>query len=333
MYPACLPKQTYDSDRGIFAAWSDPEPVYRINNKTSLELYTLNYFYPRQVIMKEVNCTDPSWMKSNTYYPPGTVCYRDPSYASCVQFGNSGAGIVRKFDNVNGTDIFSLTGLLSMSKGCDIAWIESNSISYASKNPNVFTDAYCYLDWIAENYGMSLPDSYRKPESCMESKGMIDDIDQTFCRASGHSWGRNTENSISYVNANFEGGQAETYCHFNQLDDEGNPFDKCRLLAAEGFAYNLFQCKDARNRTVLCANNCIGVDPNAVVIGGTAVLAAAAIGGLGSLLPAVFGLGTVALAGGGIVANGMCPIGSCNVRGRCCMIQLVRRRLQCPSRC
>ena len=48
----------------------------------------------------------------NTYYPPGTVCYRDPSQgkvhpplvshhgllslASCVDFGSSGSGVVRE---------------------------------------------------------------------------------------------------------------------------------------------------------------------------------------------------------------------------------------------
>ena len=56
-----------------------------------------------------------------------------------------------------------------------------------------------------------------------------------------------------------------------------------------------------------CANNCLGVDPNAVVIGGSAVLAAAAFGGLG-LLQSVVGLGAVGAVGtGGLVAMGVCP--------------------------
>ena len=65
---------------------------------------------------------------------------------------------------------------------------------------------------------------------------------------------------------------------------------------------------------MICANNCKGVDPNAVIVGGTAVLAATAIASVGSLIPQAIGIGGLVLAGGGLtVANGMCPIGSCNV--------------------
>ena len=181
LYPACLPKPTYSSEKGIFAAWVDPEPIYRVNDRKRIRQYTQNYLYPRQVQMEEVECKDPAWMNSSTYYPPGTVCYRDPSTASCVLFGNSGAGVVRKFDTIEGTDRYSWTGPLTMSKGCDIAWIVDNSITYASENPSVFTDAYCYLDWIAKQYGKSLPDTYMKPESCKEAKGKIDDINKSFC--------------------------------------------------------------------------------------------------------------------------------------------------------
>ena len=251
LYPACLPKPKYTDEAGIFAAWVDAEPIYRVNDRKRIRQYTQNYLYPRQVQMEEVVCKDPDWMQSNSYFPPGTVCYRDPSLASCVLFGNSGAGVVRKFDV--GVEQFSWTGTLSMHKGCDMSWIVENSITYAAENPSVFTDAYCYLDWIAKQYGMALPDSYKKPESCKVSMGDITDINKSFCRANGHIFGINTANPLS-ENTN-------TYCNFGQVDEEGKPFDKCRLLAEEGFAYNLFQCKDGRGQIVTCANNCRGVDP------------------------------------------------------------------------
>ena len=66
--------------------------------------------------------------------------------------------------------------------------------------------------------------------------------------------------------------------------------------------------QDSENKTLTCANNCRGVDPNAVVIGGGALLAATALGSL-QLLPGVLGLagtlamGTVAMT---ILDNG-CP--------------------------
>ena len=66
--------------------------------------------------------------------------------------------------------------------------------------------------------------------------------------------------------------------------------------------------QDFENKTLTCANNCRGVDPNAVVIGGGALLAATALGSL-QLLPGVVGLagtfamGTAAMA---MLDNG-CP--------------------------
>ena len=65
----------------------------------------------------QARCQDADWMREagvNTYYPPGTVCYRDPSQgvsnilnfqlyslyilpASCVEFGSSGSGVVREY--------------------------------------------------------------------------------------------------------------------------------------------------------------------------------------------------------------------------------------------
>ena len=46
-----------------------------------------------------------------------------------------------------------------------------------------------------------------------------------------------------------------------------------KQFAVEGFAYNLYQFKERFKKTVLCANNCKGVDLNAVVVGGTALAA------------------------------------------------------------
>ena len=93
LYPACLPKEKYStSNRGIFAGWLDPEPYYRIEGEIDMDTYRNTYLLTRQVLVEEVPCEDPPWMNSNTYYPPSTVCYRDPSQTSCFLFGNSGSG-------------------------------------------------------------------------------------------------------------------------------------------------------------------------------------------------------------------------------------------------
>ena len=70
---------------------------------------------------EQERCEDAAWMQTNTHYPAGTVCYKDPSKgdqtftvfrffliiskcdtrpsvipASCVDFGSSGSGVVRQ---------------------------------------------------------------------------------------------------------------------------------------------------------------------------------------------------------------------------------------------
>ena len=121
--------------------------------------------------MVQVNCTDPSWMKSDTFYPSGTVCYRDPSSNSCPDFGDSGLGIMRSWRTLNEPDRYSWDGTLSMYKGCDRKRVIYGLIFHAGENPSVFTDGYCFLPWIAEQYNMTMPDDFVMKPSCSKSHG------------------------------------------------------------------------------------------------------------------------------------------------------------------
>ena len=66
-----------------------------------------------------------------------------------------------------------------------------------------------------------------------------------------------------------------------------------------------------------CANNCRGVDPNSVIIGGGAVLAAASISAVSYLVPALaLGTPVAAVGAGSFVATMLgnrCPTGRCLV--------------------
>ena len=125
-------------------------------------------------------------MKTSTFYPAGTECYRDPTQGSCFSFGNSGSGALRK-TTIDGEERFSFAGPLSMTKSCDSVFIFDNQISYSSANPGIFTDAHCYLPWIAAAYGMKLPEGFTYKTSCGESKGQRDVIDEAVC------WGQDAE--------------------------------------------------------------------------------------------------------------------------------------------
>ena len=72
-----------------------------------------------------------------------------------------------------------------------------------------------------------------------------------------------------------------------------------------------------KTRTLTCANNCRGVDPNSVIIGGGAVLAASALGG--QAVAGLLGIGAVA-AGGAVGAAGVVAANNgnqCPVRRPC----------------
>ena len=65
-----------------------------------------------------------------------------------------------------------------------------------------------------------------------------------------------------------------------------------------------------------CANNCRGVNPNSVIIGGGAVLAAATVGGVGYLAP-VGAVGAAAAGGtAALMASMQCP------RSRPCRVRI-----------
>ena len=169
IWPICFPKKEYlEGVPGILAGWRDPRPSYfSLNNQAeTANDYRLKNLETRQVRMEQMaKCEDPAWMKipsPGTFYPAGVVCARDPSGASCLQFGNSGSGLMRAYIGQSGGPYwYSWVGSLSMYKGCDQAATgytlgASAFNSPRGDNPGIFTQASCHLSWIAEQYGMTL---------------------------------------------------------------------------------------------------------------------------------------------------------------------------------
>ena len=97
----------------------DPEPTYRVRGTSRVATHKTNYFLPRKTKVQKVRCADPMWMNSNTYYPPATICYKDPTESSCFQNGNSGSSVMTHFNVSENETAYAFTGPLSMHKGCD----------------------------------------------------------------------------------------------------------------------------------------------------------------------------------------------------------------------
>jgi hypothetical protein len=80
--------------------------------------------YLHNVILDSTQtCEDPAWMKSNTYYPPGTVCAVDesarrdsPVLSKCRQF-ISGNNMLQNHRNYSGHKIYFITVIQSLPPG------------------------------------------------------------------------------------------------------------------------------------------------------------------------------------------------------------------------
>ena len=290
IYPACLPKSSYQHNEAILAAWIDPEPSWTFANNQQFFQYRVNNLWPRQARITQTDCKDPTWMKSsNSFYPAGTQCFSDPSGMSCHSFGTSGSPAIRKFLE-NGITRYSWVGPLSFYSGCDRAWIfyrpatQKFTVLEAGESPGVFTNGACFLDWIAEEYGMRTPYNYVKDPSCFKSSG---------------NWTNN--NSEECLTSTGD------YCDFTAINPETKKtISECRTYAIEGYSKPINTCiaRNSSDQTAICSNNCRGVDPKTIIVGGLPLLATAT-GGIG-IASTFVGWGALsALTIGGVGAAAM----------------------------
>jgi hypothetical protein len=185
------------------------------------------------------------------------------------------------------------------------------------------------MDWIAAQYNLRLPADYAAPQSCLLSTGSKEDANKTDCLSYNL---RIEELTGSPQPCDFS---AQNQCKLQAADD--------KLKPAQG--ENFFICLTSSNKTAICANNCPGVDANAIIVGGEAALlsvaaasSVAAAGGPGLMGPALgagsilamFGMGNMAMGGN----RAACPAGQCRARsGRCCSFTAVGGRNVCPNFC
>jgi len=125
--------------------------------------------------------------------------------------------------------------------------------------------------------------------------------------------------------------------------------EKCKLFAYDPNAKppynsNFYYCNNTQGNQAACANDCPGMDPNAVVVGGEAAVLSLAVATAAAgpdLLGPVLGAGVV-LAGVRLgsmamsqVGGGRCPAGQCRAQlsRQCCRLVTVNGRQLCPVTC
>jgi hypothetical protein len=177
------------------------------------------------------------------------------------------------------------------------------------------------MDWIAAQYDYILPEGYIIPSSCSQSSG------------SKHTTKKNSCRSRPFLSKYGETSQ----CNFNDSVTECFLYKYSQLNPPTHS--NFFYCENTKGSLALCANDCPGVDPNAVVVGGTELILAplaAAIVAPSLLGPALGASSILAAIGlGGLSMRNACSPGQCRslITQRCCRLVPVRGQLMCPSFC
>ena len=295
VFPACLPDpdQVAVATRGIFASFKDPIPLYAYYNfdiDRTVKRYRADELILRHTRMDIVECADPPWMASNSFYPEGSVCALDPSTESCLDTGDSGSGLVMP----RGDGSFAWVGALSYSRGCDRAGTRFTGQArniFHGENPGVFSSGLCYLPWIARQYGMVWEGG-----ACSQERGDRTDADKTDCAT---FTGAKCDFASGFpINDFFDNNPLIS---FPVNDPRNLTFNKCTLRSVESHVNLVFQCPVTSTTLATCPNNCLGVRSSAIVAGGTALLAGAVVSsfslaqGLLSLGVVTVGLGTAAM--------------------------------------
>ena len=109
-----------------------------------------------------------------------------------------------------------------MYRGCDQATSVdiSGSIkeAFAGENPGIFTQASCYLPWLAKEYGLELGSELRRVAGvCSPAKG--NQLRQTSCKTNLGTWCDFTQNLEIQIAI---------------LDPIVIKMDKCKLIGLEG---------------------------------------------------------------------------------------------------
>jgi len=236
--PACLPKGgNLSSDPGVHAGWSNPPPKSYV--EAHAKEYTPYYadFFKQWHYGMDIKqrCRDPlrnaitgDKLKhpSNSVYPAGVVCAKDFSKQSCFSQGESGSPLM-----VERGGKFHAEGMLSFVKGCDVFSFgtineaKGNAqLNQQSENPAVYTKLGCYMNWIAEQYGMTY--NGEADPSCEKSFGDPENSKEV-CRI--------TPSNLLDL---FSG---EKECIF-PFEYKNVRYDKCILFEEDGFVYPIFRC-------------------------------------------------------------------------------------------
>ena len=264
IYPSCLPtSRPKNTSHGVHSGWSNSPPFYFVQSNAPLFTpYYRDYAKQWHYKMDFVECEDPNSFESlvvnythkfpsNTFYPPGVVCAKETNNLLCPTSGESGSPLMTQ-DNNDAFNRFTTDGILSFVKGCAefflgkyqgyllpalnaLTGITSTDTKLElagagrTSNPLVYTKLYCYLPWIAEQYGLEYDGTTSDDQKCSFGSGDPEVKNPRICR-----------NTPSTVREAQDGTERE--CIFPYYMDDRLINDTCFKLNEEDFLDPVSRC-------------------------------------------------------------------------------------------
>ena len=246
--PVCLPQhQDYRSQYAVHAGWSSPPPLKFIQEKLpDHEPIYRDFSKMWHYNMSLTQCQDPTQYfleigptgvnltyPTNSSYPPGTVCAREKNFKFCPTSGESGSPLM--VENEKGR--YTALGLNSFIKGCSS--FSSQYLFQFSENPSVYSRLICYLDWIAEQYGMTYSPTGEEDERCKVGTGDITEPGGGDCRTTpSNFWDTKDQTEAKCIFPFYLDGKEYNECALEEIQSFTRPQFVCPIRTIKGRAYN-----------------------------------------------------------------------------------------------
>ena len=249
--PICLPSTEHQSPTAaVHSGWSAPPPIdFLTQNLPGYEPYYQQFFKQWHYAMNITKCQDPDFnykFPSNSSYPPGVLCAVEKWNEFCPSSGESGSPLMYKQN-----DKLTVAGLQSFTKGCSVFNYNSYSkVTYMiqeSLNPSVYMKIFCYLPWIAEQYGLEYEGYINKDPDCITGTGDINEVTADTCTVIPTTYKANIFDLIDPV-------EAECLIPFTVDNRKSNG---CLVSGIQDFTHPVFKCamRSIKNRTTTYYTN------------------------------------------------------------------------------
>ena len=212
--------------------------------------------------------------RSNSYYPPGTVCAVEKDRKFCPTGGESGSPLMITDDKgrMVAEGIQSFTKVLKIwelsiliffqlkrliekqsnkkmkflkSQGCSEFYFAYSDSAYSyinqrSYSPVVYTKLSCFLPWVAAQYDMSYTPPGDPDPACLTGNGNITEVTAEVCRSNpfNNDYDRQDGIEAPCLFPFTLNGKSYNTCILDEIEDFTRPVFRCPIRTLKGVGTN-----------------------------------------------------------------------------------------------